>query len=542
MLEPILKCCGGTRNLNRVLVDGEKLVFEINNKNWLELDGLELSCSDVLGKTQVSYGLPTRLSSKALLSIGEDIRKNQLRLLSDVQKPIPCTHRPDWHISPPQGLLNDPNGFIYHQGQYHLFYQWSPFTCTHKDKYWAHLTSTDLINWVWQPVALTPSDWFDSHGVFSGHALAVGDELWLYYTGNTRIGSERIRQTTQCLAISTDGIHFNKQGPVIDKPAPNVTEHMRDPKVLRDQEQDQWLMLLGAQRQDRLGRLAAYTSTDLRNWQFDRLYGDELGDFGYMWECPDMFELGGQSWVIIGPQGIESESEYHNAPHHNRIAKTSNQSTKGFFLDEAQALDHGFDFYAPQTLLTPDGRRILCGWMGLPDEVDQPSEGWVHQLTALRQLTFENGRLRQWPIAELSKLHGEEQRLELSQTGLNIGTKSFDLSLTMSWGQTLHLFENCTQHLKIELDESSRRLCLDRTRTLIKEGDVIRELPLSSEKVSLRILADNSSIEIFVNEGEQVLSSRVFTGVDATQISLHGGATMAIFNSIAQSAAPFEKD
>ncbi|MGC9460948.1 GH32 C-terminal domain-containing protein, partial [Vibrio genomosp. F10] len=179
---------------------------------------------------------------------------------------------------------------------------------------------------------------------------------------------------------------------------------------------------------------------------------------------------------------------------------------------------------------------------GLPDEVGQPSEGWVHQLTALRQLTFENGRLRQWPIAELSKLHGEEQRLELSQNGLNIGTKSFDLSLTMSWGQTLHLFENCTQHLKIELDESSRRLCLDRTRTLIKEGDVIRELPLSSEKVSLRILADNSSIEIFVNEGEQVLSSRVFTGVDATQISLHGGATMAIFNSIAQSAAPFEKD
>ncbi|PMH43294.1 sucrose-6-phosphate hydrolase [Vibrio sp. 10N.286.49.B3] len=537
MLNSIVKCCGGLKNLTRVLIADAKLIFEIHDDRLLQLDGSEVSFGDVLGKVQVIYPLPEKLSPRTLLAIGNEIKNNQHTLLTAVQDPITCVHRPNWHVSPPQGLLNDPNGFIFHNGQYHLFYQWSPFTCTHKDKYWAHLTSTNLIDWHWQPVALTPSDWFDSHGVFSGHALTVGDELWLYYTGNSRIGSERVRQTTQCLAISKDGINFEKQGPVINSPAPMVTEHMRDPKIIR--EKDQWLMLLGAQREDMQGRLAAYTSKDLRTWQFDKLYGDELGDFGYMWECPDIFDLGGQTWVVIGPQGIESKSLHSTVPHHNRIAKATRKGIEELELDELQPLDYGFDFYAPQTLLTPDGRRIMSAWMGLPDEIDHPSKGWVHQLTALRELTYVDGQLLQWPIADIAGLYVSEQEIELDANRVDIETKSFDLSLTMEWGQTLHLFENQHQHCKIELDKETQTLFLDRTQTLVNDGDLIRELPLSSPVVSLRILADTSSLEIFVNGGEQVLSARIFTNEDATCLSLDGGCVAAKINKIHCAVNPF---
>jgi beta-fructofuranosidase len=140
-------------------------------------------------------------------------------------------------------LLNNPNGFIYHQWQYHFSYQWHPYPWVHKDKYWAHLTSKDLVNWQWQPVAFTPSDWFDSHGVFSGHAVSHYDRLMLFYTGNTRVGEQRDRHITQCLATSTDGLHFIKHGPVVPELPPGVTAHYRDPKIIRYH--DRWLMLLG---------------------------------------------------------------------------------------------------------------------------------------------------------------------------------------------------------------------------------------------------------------------------------------------------------
>jgi beta-fructofuranosidase len=123
-----------------------------------------------------------------LLQVGRLISARQRQDISAYTASVEYDFRPDWHISPPQGLLNNPNGFIYHQWQYHFSYQWHPYPWVHKDKYWAHLTSKDLVNWQWQPVAFTPSDWFDSHGVFSGHAVSGGDRLMLFYTGNTRVG------------------------------------------------------------------------------------------------------------------------------------------------------------------------------------------------------------------------------------------------------------------------------------------------------------------------------------------------------------------
>lgn len=167
--------------------------------------------TNVLGEYQLVFDRPESIGRNELLEIGQIIADRQQSHLTKRTIPTECPYRSEWHISPPNGLLNDPNGFIYHNGEYHLFYQWYPYACQHKDKHWVHQTSTDLINWRWQSVVLTPSDWFDSHGVFSGHAVSHNEQLMLFYTGNTRIGQQRDRHTTQCVAVSSDGRNFVKR-------------------------------------------------------------------------------------------------------------------------------------------------------------------------------------------------------------------------------------------------------------------------------------------------------------------------------------------
>lgn len=532
--------CGGKNNITRVLAPEDKLIFSVAEIDLITRGEYPYEVTNVLGEYQLVFDRPESIGRNELLEIGQVIADRQQSHLTKRTIPTECPYRPEWHISPPNGLLNDPNGFIYHNGEYHLFYQWYPYACQHKDKHWVHQTSTDLINWRWQSVVLTPSDWFDSHGVFSGHAVSHNEQLMLFYTGNTRIGQQRDRHTTQCVAVSSDGRNFVKRGPVISELPDGVTPHIRDPKIIRHNQE--WLMLLGAQTTELKGRIALYRSNDLENWQYDGLYGAELGDFGYMWECPDMFILDEQHYLIIGPQGIESFSPHNTVPHHNGIVKANWNNQQGIDFGEFAYLDYGFDFYAPQTMLTPDGRRILCAWMGLPDEVDQPSveNGWIHQLTAMRELSVKEGKLIQWPIGELDRLVASQTRIELTNEPYDLKTKSYDLSIELEWGATLHLFEGSEHKLIVHADMDKSRLILDRSNTLNWAQDSIRELPVQSERINLRILADNSSVEIFVNHGDAVMTSRVFTAPDATSISLHGARSPVTIKKLNPSAAPFK--
>ncbi|EKA5634989.1 glycoside hydrolase family 32 protein [Vibrio navarrensis] len=530
-LEKLIELAGGLDNIQRILASkGQVTVAVIDAKRVTQPDAV---CAEsVLGEWQLSMARDASISDEDLAKVGLAIAARQRQQASQHLQPTACPYRPQWHISPPQGLLNDPNGFVYHQGEYHLFYQWYPFACEHKDKYWVHLKSADLVNWAWQSIALTPSDWFDSHGVFSGHAVSDGDDLWLFYTGNTRLGHDRDRQTMQCAArLSANGA-FEKMGPMIRTLPPGVTEHIRDPKVVF--KQGRWHMLLGAQTQDLQGRLAVYHSEDLHQWQFDKLYGDELAPYGYMWECPDWFEIDGEQFVVFGPQGITSDNPHHTIVHQNRIFRVEQDEQGGFHFLQGWELDAGFDFYAPQSLQTADGRRVMCGWMGLPDEIDHPScdNGWIHQFTALRELRWQKGQIIQQPTAELDALRGETQPLALSAQPITLGSKSFELQVTLPWGSELHLMHDEQHRVVLALDAQQRVLRFDRSATEIRQGDTIRELALTSDKVKLHILADNSSLEIFINDGEKVMTGRIFTPPEATQISLYHTEAQANFTPL----------
>ncbi|MGL6312362.1 glycoside hydrolase family 32 protein [Vibrio sp. WXL103] len=536
-LSSYIAACGGFTNISRILAPDQRLIIEVFDADLVTPTVMIQSVDLVQERQQFTFARPEALSQHELLSAGEQLALQQHSLIERHQSPVECEYRPKWHISPPQGLLNDPNGFVYHQGQYHLFYQWYPYTCEHKDKYWAHLVSDDLIDWHWRPVALTPSHAFDSHGVFSGHAVSQGNELMLFYTGNTRIGPQRDRHTTQCVAVSSDGIEFHKRGPVVSQLPEGVTAHIRDPKVVHID--NQWLMLLGAQTEQLQGRIAVYRSNDLSDWHFEGLFGQELGEFGYMWECPDLFELGGETFAVVCPQGVASFSAKNTIPHHNGIAKATWSTEQGLLLREFAHLDHGFDFYAPQTLLTPQGKRVMCAWMGVPDEIDQPSadNGWVHQLTCMRELSYRDGQLIQWPLAQLDNLVGETEYVTLSGQTYDPQTKSFDLQLSLTEGSELQLFADERYHLSLRFD--NQVLILDRSATLNRAQDTQRELPVEGDKVELRILADTSSAEIFVNQGAAVLSTRVFTPELARAIRLKGQSQSAVLKTLKAAQAPF---
>ncbi len=541
-IQQLFSLCGGVQNIARVLLPDDKLIIEVNRDvpTPSSADFIQVLC--VQGAMQLVFKRPAELDFAEAMALDTMFAALQKHRALAYQTPVTSQFRPRWHISPPIGLLNDPNGFIYHNGRYHLFYQWYPYGCEHKDKHWVLLTSDDLVNWQWQKVALTPSAWFDSHGVFSGHALSQGDTLLAFYTGNTRVGEQRDRHTTQCLAIAKSDGPLVKQGPIIDALPPGVTEHIRDPKVIK--RGDEWWMILGAQTIALQGRLAIYTSRDLRNWAFQGLFGAELGEFGYMWECPDLFVLGDQHFAMFCPQGIKFASPHHTIGHHNGLAKVQFADGVGLQLSDFQPLDYGFDFYAPQTMQAPDGRRILCGWMGLPDEVDQPSsdEGWAHQLTCFRELEYRDGAVWQQPIRELDCLMAAKQSLTLNATPCDLHTQSFDLRLTLDWGQSLNLFVGDGHCVQLRAERETRRLVLDRSNTLNRAADSIRELAIDSDTLELRILADTSSLEIFVNHGRYVLTSRVFTSPRSTCLALSGGEAVAQVRTLNAARAPFAGD
>ncbi|MDX1301376.1 sucrose-6-phosphate hydrolase [Photobacterium sp.] len=526
-LTELINTCGGSQNIQRVLRVDNALIVELTDPALRTDVAMAFPFNDVL--SQLSWQPGTPLSEQDWQYLGQIIDTNQRQALTSALEEKPSAHRPLWHIAPPQGLLNDPNGFIYHNGEYHLFYQLHPHGCVHKDKYWAHVTSTDLINWTSQPVALCPSDWFDSHGVFSGHAVSQGDELMLFYTGNVRIGEQRDRITTQCLATSTDGIHFTKHGPVIPELPPGITPHCRDPKVVRHG--DHWIMLLGAQHESETGRLVIYRSNDLRKWDYVGLFGEELGDFGYMWECPDLFELNDQLLGILCPQGIESNSEHYTVPHHNGYGKATLSKQDALTLSDLTTLDYGFDFYAPQTAEAADGRRLMVGWMGLPDEINQPSvtDGWLHQLTCLRELSWKNGKLYQRPARELQTLRSQQQLFTFDQATqhetLSLEIKSVELQTTLNWpasgSKTLRLMDDGEHYCDLIVDSDSQRIVLDRSHAMKTDGELIREIKMTEQAdIKLQILADRSSLEIFLNDGEYVMSSRFFTHHNVTTLQL----------------------
>lgn len=429
-------------------------------------------------------------------------------LLAGQLKAAADPHRPRWHLAAPVGLLNDPNGFIEHGGRYHLFYQWNPLGCEHSNKGWGHVSSTDLLHWQHEPIALLPTEAYESHGCYSGSA--VSDEqgrLSLIYTGNVKY-PDGSRTAFQCLARADGEGGFDKLGPVLDLPE-GYSGHVRDPKVWHDGQQ--WLMVLGARTQDDKGEVLLYRGQTLDKLQLlGPIAGSGrggLGEFGYMWECPDLFPLADRHVLISCPQGIAPQGEdYRNLYQCGWLA--GQFDGEHFEHGAFHELDRGFEFYAPQTTQDSQGRRLLFGWLGLPEEneMSQPTipYGWIHQMSCPRELFWQHEWLCQRPVAELAVLKGELTRFEgvVSEfPGIAIDSAWLDLTLTGAGSLWLGTVA--------ELVWQKGRIGLRRQNWQSGEWEE-RSAPWLGGPLTL--LCDRSSLECFVDDGRQTLSARYFPG------------------------------
>jgi len=302
-------------------------------------------------------------------------------------------HRPQYHFLPPANWMNDPNGPIYFEGRYHLFYQYHPDDASAGTKHWGHAASEDLVHWDDLPIALSPTPGGpDADGCYTGCAVVDDDGLpTLVYTG--------VRPEVQCLAQSTDGmVTWQKHpgNPVIGEPPPGLeVVGFRDPCVWKEGET--WFQIIGSGIKGVGGAALLYRSADLLHWEYMRpLCVGEEQRTGTMWECPDFFELGDRHVLLVSALG-------------KNLYFSGTYSDHEFRPEVEGLIDFGSSFYAGKTMLAPDGRRILWGWLREERSREAQMEaGWSGAMSLPLVLSMRtDGTLGIEPAAELTALRAE---------------------------------------------------------------------------------------------------------------------------------------
>ncbi|MDR1419609.1 MAG: sucrose-6-phosphate hydrolase [Treponema sp.] len=422
-------------------------------------------------------------------------------------------YRPVYHFTPRQGWMNDPNGLIQFRGTYHAFYQHNPYAPKWGPMHWGHAASRDLVHWEHLPIALYPDQDYET-GCFSGSAVDNKGELTLVYTAHHDGRSPR---ETQCLALSRDGIYFNKyeKNPVIGGAPAGYSEEFRDPKVFHHGET--WYSVVGCARENR-GGVLLYRSKNLRQWDLAGRFCESSGDQGIMWECPNFFEIDGAWVLLVSPIDMEKARTIF-------ITGEVDFEKPVFTQKRWRKADYGYDFYAPQVFTDDRGRRILFSWMDLwKGDFSTLTDGWAGALTFPRELFLENGVVCQRPVEELALLRKKElfsgplSLLPGKRNNLSgIEGDCLEIAFTIPKNEaflTMYLRASGDRKEKTVLswDPSSRMFSLDKGHSGIGRPEKIN-IPLKEDgenDIDLRILIDRSSLELFLYGGKYTVTNWIF--------------------------------
>ena len=435
----------------------------------------------------------------------------------------------DFHIEMPFGLVNDPNGLSYYNDKFHVFFQWNPFGCEHKTKHWGLVTTTDFLNFSKPKIVLKPEDWFDKNGCYSGCGLVKDDELKLYYTGNVK-GDNNERESYQCLATYHKDGTIEKQGVIIERQPDGYTAHFRDPYIFIKDEI--YYMVVGIQNNDLKGKVIIYKSKDAVKWELLGELKTSMQDFGYMWECPNIINIGEDKYAFIfSPQGLESEElKYQNIFQSGYVIgdldlnEVSLNSHSKF-----RELDMGFDFYAPQ-VFNHDGQNIMFGWVGMPDKEEEyptDKDGWIYSLTMPRVLECKNDILYQRPFQKLDDLRQSEvvniTNFNCKDYKLNLNSRCFEIMLNLdmennNFTEIKLLFKD--EYILLTYDKRTQICTIDRSNMCLG-GKGIRKFKLEvKEELKLHVFIDNSIMEIYYQDGLEVTTLMYFPKEDELEIEI----------------------
>ena len=439
---------------------------------------------------------------------------------------------PKFHVAPRCGWCNDPNGLSYFRGEYHLFYQYYPYEPKWGPMHWAHASSPDLVHWYRKPVALFPDQPYDADGCFSGCGLEKDDKLYLLYTGHLDLQKKPgkpDRIETQNLAVSSDGIAFEKfaGNPVIKLPSEVSTgedHHFRDPKVWTHD--GRYYAVVGAQTEDSVGQVLLFESENLEEWKFRHVMAKAEGNQGFMWECPNFAEFDGHEALIFSPQGVKPEGKRFLNLHQSVVMLGKMDYEAGiFYHGKMELLDHGFDFYAPQVMQAPDGRCLMFGWLDMWESaMPEQEDGWSCQMTVPRELHYRNDRVVSVPARELENLRQKsheqpeltfDKETSFADWSLETGELCAEFDLSQAKGLAIHFAAGFEDEVSVMIERETGNVRLARKSAATgREEDRFAKLPDMQDKLSLRVYQDRSSLEIFLNDGEVVMSTRFYPKVE----------------------------
>ena len=468
-------------------------------------------------------------------------------------------YRPQFHFTPEKNWMNDPNGLVYYKGEYHLFYQYNPFGNTWGHMSWGHAVSSDMVHWKHLPVALAEEngimifsgsavvDWNNSSGLCRNSDPRDKSCLIAIYTGHQE------GKQTQNIAYSNDrGRTWTKYSgnPVID-----INEaDFRDPKVIWHEAMRKWIMVTALAKQQ---KVRFYASSDLKKWEHLSDFGPAGASNGLLWECPDLFELpvagdavNNKKWVLlvnINPGAIAggSGAQYFTGHFDGRVFTNDNPASKILWVD------YGKDFYAAQSwsdIPHRDGRRLWLGWLSNWQYADKvPTSPWRSAQSIPRVVTLrryrEGIRLVQTPVAELQSLRQKYYRISgknMAAVNTNLQAVAedtleiiaeFALGTAAEFGFKVR--KGQSEETLIGYDVDKQQLFVDRTKSGATSFDPnfpgrhVGPLTAENKKVKLHIFVDRSSVEVFGNDGQTVITDLIFPDARSTGLELYarGGST-----------------
>ena len=413
-------------------------------------------------------------------------------------------YRPQFHHTPLRGWMNDPNGMFYKDGTWHLFYQYNPYGSMWGNMHWGHSTTTDLIHWKDEGVALAPDVWGT---MFSGSCVVDEEGTAGFGRGAVIAMYTSSRPTpfggdvqAQCLAYSTDGGKtFTKYegNPVLTA----EDKDFRDPNMFWNEDIKAWNLILAVGQEMRI-----YSSPDLKTWKEESRFGAGLGCHGGVWECPDLFPLtlNSKKWVLIcninpgGPFG-GSATQYFvgDFDGHRFTVDDASRYADG----KALWMDYGKDHYATVSFSNaPDGRRTVMAWMS----------NWEYANNVpTKQFSSANSIARDLFLYQAGKEYYLGSRPAKEYDG-----KGLDKTYKVKGSTTIRLTNAEGDEFVIAYDPKAMTLSCDRTRcgdtSFSEHFPAVTVAPVHKKLTSIRVFIDNSSVEVFGNNGEVVQTNLVF--------------------------------
>ncbi|MCF3108845.1 glycoside hydrolase family 32 protein [Niabella sp. CC-SYL272] len=460
-------------------------------------------------------------------------------------------HRPQLHFSPKKGWMNDPNGMVFINGQYHLFFQHNPDATVWGPMHWGHAISTDLVHWKEQAIALYP----DSLGtIFSGSAVidvnnTAGfgkNAMVAVYTNHShegeKAGSDKFQN--QSIAYSLDeGKTWTKYkgNPVLKNPG---IRDFRDPKVSWYAPGKKWIMTLAT-----LDHITFYSSPDLKNWKEESRFGRTLGAHGGVWECPDLISFndkGKPIWVLIvnlnpgGPNG-GSATQYFTGSFNGHTFTPDDTTTKW--------LDYGPDEYAGITWSNTGNRKLFLGWMSNWQYANVvPTKNWRSAMTLPRELTVKkiNGRyfvastlvkevdavLR--PVRNASDIRVTGRYEVVPASAAANGLFRLDLRGIPAADFSMALTNTKGEEVVVGFDKATNQFYIDRTRsgnTGFEKGFAKRHVApriAANAGMNLTLIGDAASLELFADDGLTVMTSIFFPSEPLSGITIKAPGNLQI--------------